>query len=746
MSVFEKLFTGLARRIIMGKWTRRAFLTAGSLVGGGLVLGLAGIAFAPNRFTVIEEDDKQASRINTWLKITPENKIIVAIPHCEMGQGAQMGLAMMLAEELEASWQDVQFEEAPAKDIYANGHLISGMLKQFAEIPPWLERSLEYTTYRVSRIVQLQTTGGSSSTITTGQYGMRTAGAAAKMMLLEAAADKWNVNINELTAAQTRISHNSTDQSATYGELASYAAELEPPVNPPMKDPDTYSLVGTPQDRPDFPSKITGNNVYAVDINLPNMLYATITASPVPGGKLESVDTTKALEMPGVKQIIELDNAVVAIANGYWQALQAVRALDPVYTNDGKAEVTTTSYYAEHSAVLDAAQGDVDFETGNTTAAFESATKKVEVEYLLPYLAHATMEPMAATAKLENGKLEVWAASQDPLAARYSAANVINMDTEDVIFHNLDSGGSFGRRLPGAFDYIEQAVLIAQQTSPQPVKLIWSREEDIQHDFYRPAMMARFKGGVDDTGATNCWICSYTGPSEMGAARPIYGIPNQQIITNNEPEHLRHGSWRSVGFSLHGFLMESFVDELAVAADSDPYTFRHKLLAEKPRHLAVLERVASMSNWNSTLAPGHGLGIAIVESFFSIVAEVAEVSISDEGTIKVHNVYAAVDCGQVVNPNQAEAQIQGGILFGLSAALYQEITLENGAVQQTGFTDYSMVKLADAPRIHVEFINSKGSMGGLGEPSVPPIAPAVANGIFSVTAKRLRSLPLRINA
>ena len=729
----------------MGKWTRRALITAGSLVGGGLVLGVGGIVLAPNRLGLRDKHAKDAAHLTTWLKITADNTIIAIIPHCEMGQGAQTGLAMMLADELDADWQTVTIQEAPAEIAYANGHLIAGFLRIMADIPAWLTRALEYTTYRVSRMVPLQITGGSSSTITTGQYGMRVAGAAAKAMLLEAAAGEWGVPIAECNASNSSITHAASGRSGTYGEFASRAADLKPPQDPPLKSRDEFKLMGRSTPRPDLPSKVVGEAVYAVDIELADMLYATVAAAPVPGGSLESVDPAPAMAVAGVLKVIELPEAVAVVADGFAPALKGLRALAPVFSASERGTASTEELYAEHARVLDAGEGEVDHVAGEGEAALAGADRTVEVEYRVPYLAHATMEPMAATAQVSDGHCEVWAGTQDPLNARSVAAEAAGLDDEQVVFHNTHLGGGFGRRLPGAFDYIDQAVRIARAMSPTPVKLIWSREEDMQHDFYRPALLARFRGGLDKQGQTLTWVSRFSGPGDFGAARPYYGIPNQEIITHAAPENLRHGSWRSVGHSQQGFFMESFVDELAVAAGKDPYQYRRDMLAEKPRHQAVLDRVTQMADWNGPVAEGHGKGIAIVECFGTPVAEVAEVSVDSNGRIKVHSVWAAVDCGFAINPDQGLAQIQGGIMFGLSAALYQEITLRNGAVEQRSFPDYRSLTLANAPHLEVEFVESDGQMGGLGEPGVPPIAAAVANAIYAATGQRLRSLPLRMS-
>jgi len=730
----------------MGKWTRRVFITAGSLVGGGLVLGIGGIAFAPNRFAMVPDPDKPgATSVTTWIKITPDNQVIAVIPHCEMGQGAQTGIAMMLAEELDADWSRVSIEEAPAQNLYANGHLIAGFVESAVAIPPWLERALQYAAFKIGDVAGLQITGGSSSTYTTGQYGMRIAGAAAREMLIAAAALQWQVPASECEAHASMIVHRDSGKQAEYGALAAAASQLEPPVHPRLKARSDYTLVGTSQPRPDLPAKVDGSAQYGIDTVLPGMLYAAVSAAPVAGGKLEGIDEAsraRAMAMPGVRNIVTLEQAVAVVAEGYWQATQALKVLKISFSVPAEIIKTTEALYAAHAAMLDSGKGSRDLLVGEGAAALESAEQVVAVEYRVPYLAHATMEPMAATAQVSGDHCEIWAGTQDPLSARGAAAKALGFDKQQVTLHNLALGGGFGRRLPGAFDYVEQAAQIALAMSPAPVKLIWSREEDLKHDYYRVATLARFRGSVDRDGRAQVWACDYTAPGEMGASHPVYAIAHQEIHTYDTPGHLRVGSWRSVAYSQQGFFMESFVDELAAAAGADPLQYRLDMLANKPRHRAVLEKVAELSNWHRPSQAGRGLGVALVEAFNTIIAEVAQVSVDAEGRVRVEHLYAAVDCGLVVNPDQALAQVQGGMLFGLSTALFHEITLRDGVVEQNSFPDYPMVQLRNAPRVQVAFINSQASMGGLGEPGVPPVAPAVANAVYAATGQRIRTLPL----
>jgi isoquinoline 1-oxidoreductase beta subunit len=721
----------------MRKWTRRAVIGVGGLLGGGLVLGVGGVVLAPNRLRIKPERGAVA-QLNTWVQITLDNEVIAIVPHCEMGQGALTGLGMMLAEELEADWSRVRIEEAPAEDVYANGYMLRGFAAEAGlEVPRWLERALDYGTYKVADIAGLQITGGSSSTRATGRFGMRVAGAAAKAMLLEAAAARWNVAVGELTARDSRIVHAASNRTATYGELASDAAALAVPLHPQLKSRDQYRLVGTAQPRHDIPHKVDGSARYGIDVVVPDMLYAAIAAAPIPGGTLAAVAPEPAQAVAGVHAVVPLADAVAVVADGYWQALQGLRALILQFTDAGLGGVDSAQIYAAHAAALDAA---------GFRPELPAEAQIVAAEYRVPYLAHATLEPMCATAVVKDGRCEVWAGTQDPLNARRIAAAAAELDAADVVMHNLPLGGGFGRRLPGAFDYIEQAVRVAKALAPRPVKLIWSREEDLQHDYYRPAVLARMQSALDGDGRLRAWTSHFTGAPFLDAfaAMPIYALENPVIRVADPPVHLRTGSWRSVASSQHGFFMESFVDELAHAAHQDPFEFRRAHLHHKPRHRAVLERAAAMAGWGSATAQGRARGIAIVESFGTVVAEVVEVSRDANGRIRVHRVDAAVDCGLVVNPGQALAQIEGGIIFGLSAALYQQITVRDGAVVERNFPNYEMVRLGDAPRVAVEFLDSAAEMGGLGEPGVPPIAPAVANAVFALTGQRLRTLPLKL--
>ena len=712
----------------MGKWTRRAFIGAGTLVGGGFVLGVAGVALAPGRHTVVSDDAEEKGELTTWITVTPDNFTTILIPHCEMGQGSQTALAMMAAEEMEADWDLVRIEEAPALDAYANAYLLRAFTGD--SLPAPLGRAIDYGAYRLARWFGTQATGGSTAVRGTG-YGMTVAGAAAKEMLIAAAAERFGVPAAECAAARSRVTHAASGQGASFGELARAAAALPAPTYPVLKDPDTYTLRRTAVSRFDIPPKVDGSARYGIDVTLPGMLYAAVDIAPVQGGTLVSVDETPALAMPGVQRVVQLDEAVAVVADSFWRARQALAALDPVFDDAGHGDVSSASIFAAFDESLGAAP-----------AMPDGAAQVVTADYRVPFLAHATMEPMACTARVEADRAEVWAGTQDPLNARSTAASALGFDTDQVQLTNLQLGGGYGRRLPFTFDYVDLGVRIAKAVSPTPVKMVWSRENDMQHDFYRPAAMARFAGALDATGRPVAVASHYAGGGDGESLFMPYAIDDIRFENRDVPHPIRVGEWRSVHNSQHGFFKESFIDELAHAAGQDPYRFRHELLGDEPRFRAVLERVAAMADWDRPLPAGEGRGIAIAESFGSIVAQVAHVAVTPEGRLRVMNMYAAVDCGDVVNTDTATAQVEGGIIFGLSAAMVAEITIAGGRVVESNFQDHRMIRLADAPAVSVEFIRSGERLGGLGEPGVTPVAPALTNAIYAATGVRVRTLPV----
>ena len=714
----------------MNKWSRRAFIGAGTVAGGGFLLGVAGFTFAPGRHTLVSADAVDKGQLTTWITVTPDNLVTILIPHCEMGQGTPTALAMMAAEELEAEWSLVRVHEAPALDEYANGYVIRAIGGGY--VPAVLGRGVDYGTYKMAEWFGFQVTGGSTAVRGTGEYGMRVAGAAAKEMLLAAAAQQWGVPVSECVAKGSRVTHASSGRGATFGELARSAATQSVPTSPALKNPDSFTIRRTSLPRLDLPSKVDGSAKYAIDFSTPGMLYAAVEIAPVQGGTLVSVDTTPAESMPGVKKVVKLNEAVAVVADSFWRARRALAALQPQFSDAGHGDVSTSSIFAAFDKAL-----------GAPPEVPKGAAKVVTADYRAPFLAHATMEPMVCTAKVEGNRAEVWTGVQDPLNARSVAAKALGIDAANVRLTNFTLGGGFGRRLPFTFDYVDLAVRVAKAMSPAPVKTIWTRENDLQHDYYRGAALSRHAGALDASGAPLAAHSNYTGGGDGEAVFMPYAIAGKDAGEKKAAHPIRLGQWRSVLNSQHGFFKESFIDEMAHAAGKDPFEFRRGLLGDQPRFKAALEKAAAMAGWGTALPPGEGRGIAICESFGTIVAEVVHVAVSAEGRLKVLQVYAAVDCGDVVNVDTATAQVEGGIIFALSAALLSEITIAQGRVVETNFRDYPMIHIADAPKVTTAFIRSDAPLGGLGEPPVPPLAPALANAIYAATGIRVRTLPIK---
>lgn len=729
----------------MGKWTRRAFITAGTLVGGGLVLGIAirrGHK-APKVAHLVTRGQEEL--LTVWVKLAPDNRITVIVPHSEMGQGVHTALPMMLADEMDADWALVDMMQAPAHEEYANYALGKGFLFGEADFPAFITGTVDGALLTLAKALDLQITGGSTSVRTTGLHGMRVAGAAAREMLVEAAAQAWHVHAEALRTEKSHIHHDASGRSAPYAEFATAAAAITPSDKPKLKSPDEFTIMGRSQPRVDAPSKVDGTALYGIDAHVPGMRYAAILRSPVYGGTVKRVNGAGAEDMPGHARVVELEDAVAVVADGYWQAQQALAQVEVEFDNHGNETVSTPSIFEQFERDMDRAVRDgdeiTDVERGDVEGALADADRVVEAEYRVPYLAHATMEPLNATVWLHDGKCEVWTGSQNPLGVRASVANVFDMDDADVIVHPVQLGGGFGRRSQN--DFAIQAAQIARATG-EPVKLIWSREEDIRQDRYRPAVVSRFRGALDATGKPTAWINQFVDKHDPAEATHIpYGIDNQFIHYVESPTHVPFGVWRSVDHSQHGFFIESFVDELAHATGRDPFEFRRELLENMPRHRKVLETAAEGARWGWSLPARWGRGIALQESFGSIVAHVVEAEVTEAGAVKVHRVVCAVDCGFAVNPDGLVQQMESGIIYGLTAALYGEITIENGAARQGNFHDYEMLRIDETPKIDTHIVNSGHPAGGAGEPGTPAIAPALANAIFDATGARVRALPIK---
>jgi isoquinoline 1-oxidoreductase beta subunit len=727
-------------------------LLGGLGTAGALVVGYA--LWPSHRLERADALDAKPGEkfVANWLKIGADDTVTVVVPHCDMGTGIYTALSQMAAEELDADWSKVRAEAAPPDTLFANGPLGEGFILSTqgmtaGTIPAFLRGTVANTFRTVAGVMDLQVTGGSSAIRFTGVYGMRVAGAAAREMLIKAAAARWNVSPGECTTGGNKVLHAATGRSLGYGALAADAATYSPSSNPPFKPKDKYTLVGKSIPRFDIPKKVDGTTNYGLDVKQPGMLYAAIRISPVFGGKLKSVDTRDIDGRRGIKKVVHLDDAVVVIADRFWRARDAVESLDPKWDDAGNGKVTSAQIDARHNTALKGDDLKKDLSLGDAGDALAKGSK-VEATYNVPYLSHAPMEPMNATAIWRgDGTLEVWSGTQDGLGARAFCAKVANLSMDKVTYHLLPMGGGFGRRLPGYFNFLEHAVKTAQALPGVPVKLIYTRDQDMQHDYYRPNVTSHLSASIDASGKPLAWVNDYT--TDDGAnteAHILYDIPAQLIRTAKVPTHIPTGPWRSVEASWHGFFIESFVDEMAHAAKKDPFEFRRGLLGSKPRHKAALELAAHKAGWGTPLPPGRGRGIAMFESFQTIVAHVVEVTVGEGGTLKVDRIVTAVDAGNAVNPDGLKAQIEGGILYGLSAAKNGEITIANGAVVQSNFPDYEVVRLADTPEIEIHLIESNAPLGGAGEPGVPPLAPALANAIFNATGTRIRELPVKNHA
>ncbi len=727
--------------------SRRNFLIGGGIVGGGLILGLSLLPEhrrdSAAKYVI---DNENESLLTTWLKIDKDNIITVYVPHSEMGQGVQTALPMMLAEELEADWNLVRMERAPGETEFANGTLAKGFLVggMGVSIPIALDGIANYSTMALAELVNLQITGGSTAIRFSGHYGMRIQGAAAKEMLLQAAANIWQVPLSELKAENSNIIHPKSNRTATYGELAQQASLMEIPSNPTLKDRSDYKIVGTSKPRFDIPAKIDGSLLYGADINLPDMKIAAVKTSPVFGAEVASYDDSKVSQMSGVRKVVKLPGAIAVVADGFWQAKQAVDELPVEFTETEYSHLNSNEIYQQYSDDLDKVDetGADDVIAGNAPAVLAGSIRTIKSEYRVPFLAHSAMEPVNSTVWLkDDGSVEFWAGLQDALTAKAMLSELLQIPMDKVTAHHTAMGGAFGRRA-ATLNFLEQNALIAKDMKV-PIKLIWTREEDMQQDYYRPAITSRFEAALDDNNEPVAWVNTYIGKNEPPEAAHIpYAIENQQIRFVDSKTPIPFGPWRSVAHSQHGFFTESFVDELANAANKDTYQFRRDLLKHSPRHLKVLDMVAQKADWTSKLPESWGRGIALQTSFQSVVAQVVEVSINN-GKVKPERVVCVIDCGHAINPDNVTSQMESGIIYGMTAALYGDISIKDGRVQQSNFHDYEMLRMSESPVIETYIIESDAPLGGVGEPGTPAIAPALANAVYDATGNRVRTLPIK---
>ncbi len=700
--------------------TRREFLQTASVVGAGLVIGFY---LPPGRGRVTAATGPFAP--NAWLRIGTDDSVLVMVDRSEMGQGVATSLPMLLAEELEADWSKIKIEFAPADKAYTNP------------------------------MFGMQGTGGSTS-VRAAFTPLRKAGAAARELLVAAAAQTWNVDKAECRAEKGAVIHTPSKRRLTYGKLAAKAAVLPAPADVPLKDPKDWKILGTRVRRLDTPPKVDGSAQFGIDVKVPGMLVAVIARCPVFGGKVASFDATKAKAVPGVKQVVQISSGVAVVADGYWPAKKGRDALEVSWDEGPNASVSSATI-AQLFAQRAEQPGAVARHDGEAEAALASAGSKLDAVYEAPFLAHATMEPMNCTAHVRPDGVDIWAPTQFQTGCQQLGAGIGGVAPEKVQVHTTYLGGGFGRRFE--LDFIREALETSKAVGA-PVKVIWSREDDIRQAQYRPACYHRFRAGLDATGQPVAWTHRIVAPSifarvfpqtikngldgeavEGGVGMP-YTIPNVHVDYLLTDTGIPVGFWRSVNNSYNAFAVECFIDEVAHAAKRDPYEYRRDLLTKAPRHLGVLNLAASKAGWGTAPPAGRARGIAVYKSFETYVAEVAEVSVASDGAVRVHRVVCAVDCGPVVNPDIVEAQMQSGIVYGLTAALWGEITIDKGRVQQSNFHDYRMLRLAEMPQIEVHIVPSSDAQGGVGEPGTPPIAPAVCNAIFALTGKRVRKLPI----
>lgn len=706
--------------------SRRTFLKAGAAFGGGLMIGWVTGAQAEVGDTLVSKAGDFAP--NAFLVVNRDGKVAVTSPMIEMGQGTYTSLPMLVAEELDVDMENVSVHHAPPNDAL----------------------------YKNPNAFNLQITGGSTS-IRSFFVPMRQAGAAARLMLLAAAAARLGVEQSELETRAGEVVHAKSGKTLSYGDLVDDAATLPVPANVALKNPDAFKIIGTPVKRLDSAGKINGSAEFGIDVRLPGMRVGTVAASPVFGGTLAAVDEKAAMSVPGVSEIIKLDNAVAVIADNYWSAKKGLEAANPTFNDGANANLSTADVVATLAKASER-DGAVAQSKGDAAGALSNAAVKLDSTYENPFLAHTTMEPINCTIEVGKDGCDIWVGTQVPTRAQRAVAEALGLQPEQVRIHNHLLGGGFGRRLE--FDFIVQAALIARQSSG-PIKIVWSREEDVQHDMYRPYYYDRISAGLDDAGKLVAWKHRIVGSSIIARFAPFafkndldvdavdgaidlaYDIPNLHVdYVREEPPGIPTAFWRGVGPTRSVYVVESFIDELAGAAKKDPVDFRRTLLAGNPRALHVVERAAALSGWGTPLGARKGRGIALLTSFGTYLAEVAEVSVADDGEVSVDKVFAVVDCGTVVNPNTVEAQMQSGIVYGLSAALWGAITLKNGRVEQSNFHDYRALRINEAPSITVEIVKSSAEPGGIGEPGTSALAPAVLNAVHAATGVRLRKLPI----
>ncbi len=686
---------------------RREFLKTGGAAGATLVIGLYLPAF--EREPPHAAAAPQPFRPNAWIEIGPDGSVTIWTGRSEMGQGVRTAMPMIVAEELEADWTRVRVAQADADPAYGD-----------------------------------QFTVGSRS-VRTGFEPLRKAGAAAREMLIAAAALTWNVPRDACRARNSTVEHVPTGRRLGYGNLVARAATLPVPADPPLKPSSEFRIVGRHTPRLDTPEKVSGEARFGLDVRAPGMVYAAVARCPVFGGRVKSFDPAPALAVPGVQRVVQISSGVAVVAENTWAAFQGKKALKIEWDEGATARWSSDGIWSAFTAAA-VRSGEVVRKVGDVDEGLKGAARTVDAVYQAPYLAHACMEPMNCTAHVKDGKCEIWAPTQNPQGIQQAAVRLTGLPVEAITVHVTYLGGGFGRR-GGPMDYATEAVELAQKT-PAPVQVVWTREDDIQNALYRPATYNVLRGGLDARGAPVAWSHRLVGPAggsfliTRGADELIYPVPHFRLERITEDPGIPVAPWRGVGPSQNGWVVESFVDELAHAAGRDPYEYRRALVADHPRLLGVLDLAAERAGWRTAPAAGRSRGIALWQFGETFLAQVAEVSVGADGAVRVHRVVCTADCGIVVNPDTVQAQIEGAIVYGLTAALYGEITIDHGRVAQSNFTDYRMLALAEMPTVEVHLVRSDAAPSGVGEAGLPPIAPAVCNAIFAGTGKRIRRLPI----
>jgi len=757
----------------MAKIKRRRFLKYAAGAAGAAGALVVGWSIVPPRQRLTPSSPLPVApgqvALNGWVKVSPDNTVTVMMSQAEMGQGAHTGLAMLLADEMDAAWEQVRLEQSTLDPIYNNQAVIVDSLPFQPEDHGVIKRASEWMAAKIIREIPGGIGTGGSSSINDQWLPMRAAGASARAALIAAAAASWNVPARECRTECGRVLHSS-GRSASYGELATRAAQLPVPRNAALKDPSSFKLIGKPVRRLDAAAKVNGSAVYGIDVALPGLRYASVMACPTVGGKVTRLDPNSAQTLPGVHKVLAFDayegglgsygpgtGGVAAIAETTYHAMRALQKVTVEWDHGPATAVSSRAILDGLSQALDTNKGKAHYQRGDVEQALRSAAKMISAEYRVPYLAHATMEPLNCTVWFKDGAAQVWVGTQFPGFARNAVAKVLGIKPDRVTVTVTTLGGGFGRR--ALLDFVCQAAAIARQADGAPVQVLWPREQDMTHDYYRPAFVSRHKAGFDAQGNLTAWQATSAGSSmgapsfidasNKGASDTGYDFPNARVAHHSSDAPVPVGIWRSVSHSHNAFFTESFLDEAAAAVGKDPVAFRASLLAHNPRMLRVLLRVAELSNWGQPAAPaGDGAkiarGIALHRCFGTVIANVAEVSVDADKKIRVHRVVSVLDCGFPVNPNLIRQQIEGGIIFGLSAALQGEITIEKGQVQQSNFHNYAPLRIIQCPTLEMEILASSEHPQGIGETGVPCIAPAVANAVFALTGQRLRSLPLSL--